>query len=86
MTYAFKPAGGDWIEIVATGALLPGAGEFGEDIVMSDAFAQSLSSAARAARGFVAVVETDPPEEGVVTGSRIEDVAGVPTRAWTVAE
>lgn len=82
MSFAFKPQGGDWIEISEAGTMLPGGGEFGEDVVVSHAFVASLSPETRAARGLVEVAETAPPEN--VLGWTVEDVDGVPTRIWTV--
>jgi hypothetical protein len=82
MSYAFKPADADWIEISEAGSLLPGGGEMGEDVVISHAFVESLASENRVSRGFVEVAETEAPE--VWTGWTIEDVDGVPTRAWQV--
>jgi len=84
MTHAFKPTGGAWIEISQAGTRLTGAGESGEDVVVSEAFVSSLSSEVRTARGFVEVVETEQPEDAI--GWTIEDVDGAPTRAWIVEE
>lgn len=82
MSFAYKPADAEWIEISEAGSLLPGGGEFGEDVVVSHAFIASLSPETQAARGFLEVAETEPPEGW--TGWMIEDVDGVPTRTWTV--
>lgn len=84
MSFAFKTADDVWIEISQAGTVLPGGGESGEDVRLSDAFVVSLPEETRAARGFVEVVETDPPEGW--TGWTIEDVEGAPTRAWQTAE
>lgn len=82
MSFAYKPAGADWIEISEAGTLLPGGGEFGEDVVASHAFVASLPPETRAVRGLIEVAETEPPEGWI--GWTIEDVDGVPTRIWTV--
>lgn len=82
MNYAFKPVDGDWILISQSGTMLPGAGELGEDVVMSHAFVASLPTETRETRGFLEVVETEPPE-GAVDWT-IADVDGLPTQAWTV--
>lgn len=89
MTFAFKPAGGAWIEI-AGDTLLPGFGEpdgddVRHDVMVSEAFVASLSGAVRAARGLVAVVEPDRPVGMVITGQSIVDVNGVPTRQYQTA-
>lgn len=84
MSHAFKPTGGVWIEIGQSGTRLTGAGESGEDVVVSDAFVASLPSEVRTARGFVEVVETEQPEGAI--GWTIEDVDGAPTRSWIVEE
>jgi hypothetical protein len=84
--FAFKPVDGAWIEITDAGVRLPGGGEGGEDVVMSRAFVESLPEGARLARGFLAVIETPLPEEGVVIGQTIEDVDGVPTRTWVLED
>lgn len=83
-SFAFKPADADWIEIGEAGTRLPGAGEFGEDVVMSHAFVLSLPEEARAVRGFVPVVIPDPPEGKTVIGWTTGDVDGVPTRIWQI--
>lgn len=83
MSYAFKPAGGDWIEIGEAGTLLPGGGENGEDVRLSHAFVGSLTLAQRLARGFAEVGETPQPENAI--GWTIGDVDGLPVRVWTVA-
>ena len=84
MSFAFKPPGGDWIEISEAGTLLPGGGETGEDVRLSHAFVLSLSPVQRLARGFYEVGETVPPDGWV--GWTIADVDGLPVRAWQVAE
>lgn len=80
MSFAFKTAAGVWIEIEQAGSLLPGGGEQGEDVRLSDAFVMSLPEDTRAERGFIEVVETEAPEGWI--GWTIEDVEGAPTRAW----
>jgi hypothetical protein len=84
MSFAFKPADADWIEIGENGTELPGGGEFGESVVMSHAFVTSLPTETRAARGFVEVVESERPEGAI--GQGVEDVDGVPTRLWIISE
>lgn len=83
-SYAYKPADAEWIEIGQTGTALPGAGEFGEDVVMSHAFVESLPTGLRTERGFVEVVESERPDGAI--GQGVEDVDGVPTRVWIISE
>lgn len=85
MSYAFNVLEDGWVEISPAGTLAPGAGEFGEDIVVSDGFIASLSAEARAERGFVEVVETAEPEGSSVIGWTVEDLEGLPTRVWITA-
>ncbi len=85
MSFAFKPPGGDaWIEISEAGTLLPGGGENGETVRLSQAFVMSLSLGQRLARGFLEVTETEAPEGAV--GWTIGDVDGLPVRVWTLPE
>lgn len=91
MTYAFKTEAGAWIEVRGD-TWLPGFGEatadgVRHDVLVSEAWAASLSPQVRAARGLVDVVETDPPADVTVTvtGDTVIDVDGVPTRSWTTA-
>lgn len=82
MSFAFKPQGGVWIEISEAGTMLPGGGEFGEDVVVSHAFVASLPPETRELRGLAEVAETEVPEGWI--GWTVDDVDGVPTRVWTV--
>lgn len=84
MSFAFKPPGGDWIEISEAGTLLPGGGESGEDVRLSHAFALSLSTPQRLSRGFYEVIESDMPEGAI--GWTIGDADGLPERVWTLPE
>lgn len=84
MSFAFKPPGGEWIEISEAGTLLPGGGESGEDVRLSQAFVLSLSAPQRLARGFYEVGETAAPEGAI--GWTIGDDDGLPVRVWTVPE
>lgn len=86
MRSAFKPVDGDWIEILPAGVELPGAGEDGEDVVMSAAFVASLPPEARAARGFAEVVLTEAPAlpPGLSAVAELVDVDGEPVEAWSI--
>lgn len=83
MSFAFEIADGAWIEIDQVGTVLPGGGELGEDVRVSQAFVVSLPPDTRAARGFVEVVETEAPEGWI--GWTVEDVGGLPTRVYQTA-
>jgi hypothetical protein len=85
MTFAFKTAEGEWLEV--TGALLPGFGEPDPDgvrhgVTVSEAFVASLPPEIRAARGLAEIVEAEPPAGVVITDKRLVDVAGVPHREF----
>lgn len=82
MSYAFSVGPAAWLEISQVGTRVPGGGEYGEDVVISHAFVESLTPDVRTARGFVEVAEAEAPEGWI--GWTVEDVEGVPTRAWTV--
>jgi hypothetical protein len=84
MSFAFKPPGGAWIEISEAGTLLPGGGENGEDVRLSQAFVLSLGTPQRLARGFYEVGETEAPDGAI--GWTIEDADGLPVRAWILPE
>lgn len=84
MSFAFKPSGGQWIEIEECGTLLPGGGENGEDVVVSHAFVASLPLPVRAVRGLAAVSEPPRPPEAI--GWTIGEVDGLPVRVWTLPE
>lgn len=78
--FAFSPEPGEWIEIRGRGTLLPGGGEGGEPVIVSDGFVRSLKPEVRASRGFVEIADSTPP--GNAIGYEIADVDGNPTRVW----
>ena len=83
MSYAWRTPEGDWIEIVGE-VVLPGGGEDASDVRVYPLFVENLGPGVRALRGFVEVVEADPPTDAHVVGRSVEDVDGVPTRAWQI--
>jgi hypothetical protein len=86
MSFAFKPLGGEWVEIEQGGTRLQGGGEDGEDVIVSHAFVESLPFEMRDDRGFIEVAEVAQPEGEIVVGWTVQDVDGVPTRVWTIQE
>lgn len=82
-TYAFRPNGGDWIEVSGE-VVLPGFGDDGGDVRVNPAFVESLGQPVRAALGLVAVGEVERPAGVRVLGYHVADDDGLPTQVWDV--
>lgn len=77
MSYAFKPADGDWIEIDGPTVRLP-------ERTVSMAWVAGLSPEERAELGFVEVTGPEAPPEGQrIASVTVEDVDGAPVRVAT---